>query len=280
MITFSFPNEYFSPKATLECGQVFRFTPTEDGYFIVSADKACFLKEDQEAVFLTCEDADEAYFRRYFDLETDYEKICAEAKAFKVPFLSAAASFGKGLRILRQDKAECILSFIVSQQNNIPRIKGLLSRLSAALGEKKSFLGRAYHAFPDLQTLAGKSEEFYRELGLGYRARYIAETSRRLLLEGLSPLENKRGTELKKALVSYTGVGNKVADCISLFAFHETAAFPVDTWIEKLYRQDFGGTETDREKINRFFVEKFGKNGGVFQQYLFYYKRESTRAHV
>lgn len=76
------------------------------------------------------------------------------------------------------------------------------------------------------------------------------------------------------------GVGNKVADCISLFAFHETAAFPVDTWIEKLYHQDFGGTETDREKINRFFVEKFGRNGGIFQQYLFYYKRESTRASV
>jgi len=76
------------------------------------------------------------------------------------------------------------------------------------------------------------------------------------------------------------GVGNKVADCISLFAFHETAAFPVDTWIEKLYHQDFGGTATDREKINHFFVEKFGRNGGIFQQYLFYYKRESTRASV
>ena len=135
-------------------------------------------------------------------------------------------------------------------------------------------------AFPSLRALAEKSEEFYRQTGLGYRAKYVADTSRRLFLEGLSPLENKRGSELKKALTSYMGVGNKVADCISLFAFHETAAFPVDTWIEKLYHQDFGGTETDREKINRFFVEKFGRNGGIFQQYLFYYKRESTRASV
>ena len=280
MITLSLPNEYFSPKATLECGQVFRFTPFDGGYLLISADKACLLREENKTVFLTCEEADETYFRNYFDLQTDYEEICAEAETFGVPFLSAAASFGKGLRILRQDKAECILSFLVSQQNNIPRIKGILSRIAAALGEKKSFLGQTYHAFPSLRALAEKSEEFYRQTGLGYRAKYVADTSRRLFLEGLSPLENKRGSELKKALTSYMGVGNKVADCISLFAFHETAAFPVDTWIEKLYHQDFGGTETDREKINRFFVEKFGRNGGLFQQYLFYYKRESTRASV
>lgn len=242
-----------------------------------SADRACLLTEKDGETAVSCEAADEAYFRNYFDLQTDYAKICEEAKAFGVPYLSAAASFGKGLRILRQDKAECLISFIVSQQNNIPRIKGILSRLCTALGEKKTFGGEKYDAFPSLEALASQGEEFYREAGLGYRARYVAETSRRLLSEGFSPLEKESGEALKKALVSYPGVGNKVADCVCLFAFHETAAFPVDTWIEKLYRENFGGKERDRDRINRFFAEKFGKNAGIFQQYLFYYKRESDR---
>lgn len=277
MTTFSYPNEYFSPKATLECGQVFRFSRLENGeYFLVSADKACLLSESDGETRITCENGDEQYFREYFDLTPDYAVINAEAYSFDVPYLARAARFSKGLRILRQDKAECFLSFIVSQQNNIPRIKGILSRLSDTLGEKKSFAGRKYSAFPSLSAFAEKDENFFRSLGLGYRAKYVAETSRRLLDKGFAPLENKRGDSLKKALTSYMGIGNKVADCIALFAFHDTAAFPVDTWIEKLYRQDFGGTESDREKINRFFVGKFGKNAGIFQQYLFYYKRENS----
>lgn len=102
---------------------------------------------DGKNIRLECENADEEYFRNYFDFQTDYAALISEAESFSVPVLSAAARFGKGLRILRQDKAECIVSFIVSQQNNIPRIKGILSRLCAALGEKKSFAGREYFAF-------------------------------------------------------------------------------------------------------------------------------------
>ena len=279
MVSILFPCEYFSPKATLESGQTFRFCPVEEGgYFVLSADKACLLFPDGKNIRLECGNADEEYFRNYFDFQTDYAALISEAESFSVPVLSAAARFGKGLRILRQNKAECILGFIVSQQNNIPRIKGILSRLCAALGEKKSFAGREYFTFPALEKLAEKDEGFYRDLGLGYRAKYISETSKKLYAEGLTPLENKRSRALRNALTSYKGIGNKVADCISLFAFRETAAFPVDTWIAKLYRENFGGTETDREKINRFFVDKFGANAGIFQQYLFYYKREKGDA--
>lgn len=276
MKTFSYPSEYFSPKATLECGQVFRFTRLENGgYLLISADRACILSESGAETRITCESGDEEYFRQYFDLAADYAAINAEACSFGVPYLVHAARFSKGLRILRQDKTECLLSFIVSQQNNIPRIKGILERISDALGEKRSLAGHEYRAFPSLSALAERDEEYYRRLGLGYRAKYFADTSRRLLAEGLSPLEGKHGAELKKALTAYMGVGNKVADCVALFAFHDAAAFPVDTWIERLYRENFGGKETDREKINRFFVGKFGGNAGIFQQYLFYYKRES-----
>ena len=247
---------------------------------MLSADKACLLKECAAEVRVSCEEADEQYFRGYFDLETDYAALLKEAEAFGVPVLSEAVRFGRGLRILNQDKAECLLSFIVSQQNNIPRIKGTLSRLCAALGEKKRFAGYDYYTFPSLERLAEQDEDFYRSLGLGYRARYVAASSKKLLEEGFSSVEGKTGAELKRALTAYPGIGNKVADCISLFAFRETAAFPVDTWIARLYRENFGGAETDREKINRFFVAKFGPNAGIFQQYLFYYKRERGDAAV
>ena len=281
MITFTFPNEYFSPKATLECGQTFRFSPCgESAWLVLCADKACLLKEYAAEVHVSCEEADEQYFRGYFDLETDYAALLKEAEAFGVPVLFEAVRFGRGLRILNQDKAECLLSFIVSQQNNIPRIKGSLSRLCAALGEKKRFAGYDYYTFPSLERLAERDEDFYRSLGLGYRARYVAASSKKLLEEGFSSVEGKTGAELKRALTAYPGIGNKVADCISLFAFRETAAFTVDTCIARLYRENFGGAETDREKINRFFVEKFGPNAGIFQQYLFYYKRERGDAAV
>ena len=107
---------------------------------------------------------------------------------------------------------------------------------------------------------------------MGYRAKYVADTSRRLFLEGLSPLENKRGSELKKALTSYMGVGNKVADCISLFAFHETAAFPVDTWVAKLLHAWFG-MHGSRRHLARMARERFGAHGGILQQFLFHAAR-------
>lgn len=155
---FTFPSEYFSPKATLECGQVFRFTREADGYFFLSADKACFLSEKGSQTQVVCEAGDEEYFASLFDLTTDYGALVKEAKSFRISFLSQAAEFSKGMRILRQDRAECFLSFVLSQQNNIPRIRKMLFSLCAALGEKRSFMGREYYAFPRLSDIAGKTK--------------------------------------------------------------------------------------------------------------------------
>ena len=279
MEEMTYKSEYFSPAATLECGQVFRFFRDEErgGYFFFSADKACFLREEGEVTRLVCEDGDRAYFENLFDVNADAAALVEEAKSFGVPFLSRAAEFSKGLRILRQDRAECFLSFVLSQQNNIPRIRKMLFALCAALGGKKKFLGRDYFSFPALPDIAAKDVAFYRALGFGYRAKYIPRDAEMLLETDFSALGKLWGEGLKKALVAYPGVGNKVADCIALFAFGDKSAFPVDTWVERLYREDFGGRETDRAKINRFFSEKFGEHAGVFQQYLFYYKRETER---
>ena len=138
----------------------------------------------------------------------------------------------------------------MSQNNNIPRIKGIIERLCAGAGQKRSFYGEEYYAFPTASELAAKPLEFFNEIGLGYRAEYI----KRLADEFSDVFDENAFTalttaELKKRLVGIYGVGPKVADCVSLFGFHRSDSFPVDTWIEKVYRENFGGKLTDRAKI-------------------------------
>lgn len=270
---FDYDATYFNPTDVLDCGQVFRYEPYREGYLVFSADKACYVYTD--GVKTTVESDDGDYFYKYFDLERDYAQIIAAAKAFGVPALSAACDKAKGLRILNQNSEEMIYSFIISQNNNIPRIKGIISRICAGIGEKREFDGREYYAFPTSDAIAKKEPEYYRALGAGYRDVFLSETSKRIAAEGIERLKNLNAAELKRELLTYKGIGPKVADCICLFGFGKADSFPVDTWIEKLYREDFGGTLTDRNKINAYFTEMFGKYSGYVQQYLFYAKRQN-----
>lgn len=269
-----FPAEYFNVKDTLSCGQVFRFFKTKDGYNIISLDKCAHLSEKNGFVTITVEDKDEEYFKTYFDLKKDYSEIVSFAFSEKDEIVRKSAALGKGVRILRQDKTETLFSFIVSQNNNIARIKGIIERLCAALGDKKEFMGEEYYAFPSVASLAKASLDFYKGIGLGYRAPYVKrlaeEMESGLNINEFSALDTP---SLKKRLTSIYGVGPKVADCVVFFGFNRTDAFPVDTWIEKVYVEDFKGTIKDRKKIAEYFVEKYGKNAGYIQQYLFYYKR-------
>ena len=216
---------------------------------------------------------DAAYFQNYFDVSRDYGEIVRAAKRCGVPALAAAAEKGKGIRILRQNTEEALLWFIVSQNNRIPRIKSIIERICTALGEERSFMGERYFAYPGAAKLAEKGADFYEALGAGYRGAYITKTAEAVAEGGLAPLYALRGGQLRKKLTEFAGVGPKVADCAALFGFADTGAFPVDTWIEKVYREDFGGKSRNREDIAAYFSEKFGEYGGFFQQYLFYYKR-------
>ncbi|MCD7729515.1 MAG: 8-oxoguanine DNA glycosylase [Clostridia bacterium] len=264
---------YFSPKDVLECGQIFRFAPYKDGYKVYSKDKACYVRADGNKTVIECTDGD--YFYNFFDLDRDYALINAKALSFDVPILKRGCELGKGLRLLNQDAEEMIYSFIISQNNNIPRIKGIIERICRSLGKKRDFMGEEYYTFPASAALASVTADFYKALGAGYRDSYLAETSQRIAREGISELYSLDSVTLKKRLLTYKGVGPKVADCISLFGFGRRECFPVDTWIEKLYREDFGGTLKDRNKINAYFCEKFGQEAGYIQQYLFYAKREN-----
>lgn len=274
LIKIEADGEFFNAKDTLECGQIFRYKSINDGFLVQSGDKCCEVKNKGSVAEIFCEESDEEYFRNYFDLSTDYSAIVRRAENSGYAVVREAAKRARGVRILRQNTEEMLFSFIISQNNMIPRIKAIIERTANALGEKHTFNGEEYSAFPSAKTLSGKDRDFYFGLGYGYRADYIPSVARvitsgevNLSADGLST------ADLRKKLIALKGVGPKVADCVALFGYHRTDSFPVDTWIEKLYREDFGGALTDRKKITDFFLSFFGEDSGYVQQYVFYYKR-------
>lgn len=264
IMTREYDSTYFSADDCLLSGQCFRFQAENGGYFVNSDDKLCFVRTAGDTTFLTCEEEDLPYFENYFDLSVDYGEIYRAAIG-QGGALAQAANRAKGVRILRQAPFETLVCFLLSQNNNIPRIKNSVRLLCEKLGRERVCLGKRYFAFPSAADMAEADEDFYRSIGAGYRARYLLSAAKAVhggeILDENTPLTN------------FLGVGEKVADCISLFAFHRTEKFPVDTWMEKAYREDFGGSAKNRSDMVAFFEKKFGAYSGYFQQYLFYYKR-------
>ncbi|MBE5756165.1 MAG: DNA-3-methyladenine glycosylase 2 family protein [Clostridiales bacterium] len=265
--------EYFNLTDILYSGQIFRFTPFKDGFLIFSGDKVCYAFEKENSLYIESET--EEYFYNFFDLNTDYKEIVESAKKENIEVLTKALSKCSGVRILRQLKEEMFFSFIISQNNNIKRIQNSIEKLCFLLGDKKEFLGYTYYAFPSIERLAEQEVDFFKSIGLGYRAEYIKENAVKLLngeidLEFLGSLPTK---ELLSKLISLKGIGEKVANCIALFGFYKTDTFPVDTWIEKVYKENIKGSLTDRKKIADYYIKRFDKKAGYYQQYLFYYKR-------
>ena len=267
-----YPAEFFDAKATLECGQVFRFTPSDDGFTLISDDKACFLSTRGDKTEIITDD--ENYFSEYFDLKRDYGKIYSRVLSFNEDFLSIAAKSAKGVRILKQNLFETCASFIISQNNNIARIKKIIENLSEKCGKPFVFRGKSHYSFPTPENLANLSLSELKEAGLGYRCEYLKGFSEKVAggfdLHSLNLLSTPL---LTKELLKIKGIGKKVADCITFFGYGRSDSFPVDTWIEKLYRENLGGKETNREKISLELVSRYGEFSGFCQQYLFYYKR-------
>lgn len=257
----------FDIRQTLDCGQIFRYSEIgENEYEVFSKDKRCVVKQDGVAVIKS---DDSAYWRRFFDLDNDYGAI--KRALMDKPFMKEAVGYGGGIRILNQDPYEMLISFIVSANNHIPRIKGILSRICEGLGEKKD----GYSAFPTPEAMASKDADYYAALGAGYRAPYLSETAR-AVAEGFDlekPLYMS-GEEANKYLCTLKGVGPKVADCILLFAYHKSDVFPVDTWIKKVYA-DMTGKEATNKEIRKYLISTYGNLSGYAQQYLFFNKRES-----
>lgn len=273
-----FREEFFNIKDTLCCGQVFRFKPYKKGYLIFSREKCAYAYNENGYGIVECENNDKNYFYNYFDLDRDYKQIYNSALNSDFEIIKTSARLGKGIRILNQDLTETTFSFIISQNNNIPKIKSTIEKLCCNLGGQKTITFEneviTYFAFPSVKKIAKTDIETLRTFSLGYRAEYIKKLAENILngysLEKLKELSTK---ELTSELLSLYGIGMKVANCVTLFGFHRQDSFPVDTWIEKVYKENFNGKLTNRNQITEYFLSLFGENAGYFQQYLFYFKR-------
>ncbi len=266
-LSFSCDPEYFSVSDTLECGQIFRYRKlSANEYEVRSRDKYARVTDAGDRVDVYT--ADGEYFRNFFDLDTDYAAKVARISAIS-PVMKQAAEYGKGIRILRQDLSEMIFSFIISANNNIKRIQQIIERICDELGEETPF-GKA---FPSIQALAAAPQELYKRLGAGYRDKYIVDTACRLLDYDLDVLTGMDSAHARKELLTFSGVGPKVADCILLFGLRRGDVFPVDTWLKKVYHAYFEQGHRDSE-ISTFFCNLFGEDAGLCQQYLFYFMRK------
>ena len=190
------------------------------------------------------------------------------------PELESAIDYGKGIRILNNNPLEMVIEFIISQNNNIPRIKGIVEKICEGYGKNMG----DYYAFPTLESLKSIPLEFFTNIKCGYRDKYLYD-SIAMIYNGVVDLEkikSMKTPEAREELMKLKGVGRKVADCILLFGYHRTDVFPTDTWVVQAYNKLYNKDYHNAVKISEFFVEKFGDLSGFAQQYLFYQMRESN----
>ena len=256
-------NDDFDLDKIIASGQCFRPKKTgERTYEFVTGDHRVTIKDETDkkdkgvtSLSVSCPKKEwEDVWHPYFDLDTNYRKI-RESIPKSDKYLMGAAEYGKGIRILRQDKFEMLISFIISQRKSIPAIRTSIERLVGLYGHDVFF--------PNPEDMLKATDEELRSCGLGYRLPYVRKAAERVALHevDLEALDELSDEELFTRLKSFAGVGDKVANCIALFAYHRTGRAPVDTWIARVINERYAG-------INPF--PRYGNVAGIMQQYLFY----------
>lgn len=280
MITFK--TDYFNLKQIADSGQCFRMIPLQGndaGYSLISCGRYLEISQQEDILSLSCPEEELAYWKEYFDLNTDYAAMIASIDK-KDSYLAQAAAWGNGIRILRQEPWEMIITFIISQQKTIPAIRSLVEALCCRYGTP---LNTSY-AFPSPEQLNKASIEDLQVLKLGYRAKYIKKICQDacngdLDLNHLKSLDYDCAMEY---LQRFYGIGEKVANCVCLFSLHHIDAFPVDTWIRKILLREYaphcrGIKKVPQSRVCETLVHKYFDRykgyAGVMQQYMFYYER-------
>ena len=264
--------QHFSIKQICESGQCFRMTSLDNNKVeVIASGRYLTVSEEENGISFSCDEAEfEKFWKRYFDIDskTNYDEIIKSIEKSDL-YLNNAAKYGDGIRILNQDLWEMIISFLISQRNNIKRIRSCIKKLCEKYGEKIVISDNdgkeiTFFDFPTPEALARAEIEDIRALGVGYRDVYIKKAAEGVLsgeidLEKISQLSY---ADARAELLKIYGVGNKVADCICLFALHHTDAFPMDTHIISIVDKEYKGC---------FPFEKYEGYAGVLQQYMFYY---------
>ena len=269
----------FNPKHIFECLQCFRWIKQEDdSYTGVAMGKVINVKQEGNKIYLdntTKEDFDNIWYD-YFDLGRDYESMVNTLKVMD-EHLEKATEFGEGIRILKQDGWEMLISFIISANNRIPMIQRAINNLSKNFGTYiGEYKNQEYYAFPTPQQLNKATIEEIRACSTGFRDKYIKSTAQIVNDENIDVLEYRKlpTAECLKELLKFNGVGPKVADCIALFGMQKYDTFPVDVWVKRVMQEFYVEEDLSLTKIRKFGIEKFGDLAGFAQQYLFYYARE------
>ncbi len=268
----------FDCAHTFLCGQCFRWEEEMDGsYTGVAFSKAVNIACRDGEMTIKNIDADEfeKNWRGYLDLDSDYKAIKSSLE-FDIN-VKTAMDFGWGIKILNQEIFECLISFIISTQNAIPRIKKIVGALSEMYGRRLSFGEKTYYAFPTLEELDGITAEALAPLKAGYRAAYIADAVEKIKSGEvrLDKIKELPYAEAKAELMKIRGVGPKVADCVLLFSAGKKEAFPIDVWVKRTMQTLYLGEGANEKQISAYAAERFGSYAGVAQQYLFYYAREN-----
>jgi len=288
----------FKPKHIFECGQCFRWDMVNEGRYLgVVRGKVLEVSEEDTGILLhnVNEEDFRSIFEDYFDLKREYGPIKDELS--KDPLLKESVEFGHGIRILNQEPFETLISFIISANNGIPRIKAAVAKISEKWGTPISYNGSTYYAFPSPLQLSKASEADLRGIGIGFRAKYVHRTvmavyeaeclereslTRKLsddealsLEQSLDRIASLPHRLCHNALQCFDGVGPKVADCIMLFSMGKQEAFPVDVWVKKAMSFFYKAPEMSLPKTREFGQDKFGSLSGFAQQYLFYNAREN-----
>ena len=275
----------FELKDIFDCGQCFRWNLEEDGsYTGILKNNVINVKKEKQNVYFKgiCEENIKDVVEYYFDLDRNYEEI--KEKLSKIDeHMKNSIEYGNGIRILNQDLWETIISFIISANNNIPRIKGIIERLSKKYGNKITWNNKEYYTFPTPEQLKDVTVQEYRSLGLGFRDIRLYETTKMIIQKeiDLEKLKQEKETiKVKEQLLKLSGVGPKVADCILLFSeLKRFDVFPIDVWVRRvmndLYIKEDDEAKVNKKKIENLAKEKFGNLSGIAQQYLFYWKREA-----
>ena len=293
MITKALKN--FNLRQIADSGQCFRMVPcdpnrSQTAYRVISGRHFLIVEQTGDEVTFHCPNDEFAFWEHYFDLKTDYDTYIRAIDPMD-DYLSRAAAFGSGIRILNQDLWEMIITFIISQQKTIPAIRALVEALSEKYGTRNKIpptVSGYYYAFPSPEELNRASLDDLLALKLGYRAKYIKRIcedvcSGKLDLDRLRKLNYADSMEV---LLSCYGIGVKVANCICLFGLHHIGAFPVDTWIKKILLREYApkscctGHVPETRLCEALIEENFSKYpgfAGVLQQYIFFYERELSR---
>jgi len=263
----------FDIQKTIESGQIFHYKKVGNTYLVATGKKAVAIKQEGNKIYFS--GASENGIKDFFGLNDDLSKIYKEiTKLGKDKIMVHATKKFFGMRIMQQDPFECLISYILSINSNIPRIKKNIYDLCEKYGKEVKVNGYSINLFPTFETLDEVSLEELERLKFGFRAKFIKQTISLLPKIDLYSLQNKKFEEAKKELMSLPGVGGKVAECVLLYSFKKLEAFPVDVWIKRIMSKEYLKKNAPLKQIKEFAKNYFGEYAGYAQLYLFSYARE------